>query len=87
MLKLESTHRASSQEKSLEINREQLRLTLTKWTDYWLSIRESSLDDVTRSAEERICHVSMLSRSYGRVLYMANQLTRHDVNRIADFER
>ena len=26
----------------------------------------------------------MLSRSYGRVLYMANELTRHDVNRIAE---
>ena len=26
----------------------------------------------------------MLSRSYGRVLYMANQLTQHDVNRIAE---
>ncbi len=26
----------------------------------------------------------MLSRSYGRVLYMANQLTRQDVNRIAE---
>jgi hypothetical protein len=52
VLKLKPTHRASRQEKSLKINREQLRLTLTKWTDYWLSIRESSLDDVTRSAEE-----------------------------------
>ena len=26
----------------------------------------------------------MLSRSYGRVLYMANPLTRQDVNRIAE---
>jgi len=84
MLKFKPTHLASRQVKSLKINTEQLRLALTKWTDDWLSIRKSGIDDVTRLAEERIHHTSMLSRSYGRVLYMANQLTRQDVNRIAE---
>lgn len=36
-----------------------------------------------RTAEERLFPVSMHSRSYVRVLYMSDRLTRRDVDRIA----
>jgi|TARA_B100000686_G_scaffold72503_1_gene78248 hypothetical protein len=52
MLKFKLTYLASRQMESLKINREQLGLTLAKWTAHWLSIRKSRLDDVARLAKE-----------------------------------